>query len=132
MEMIMEEFNEIIDRENELFMEEITKKLINSILEIKVNKKFTNQLIRRDIVRIISEMIKDEVYLLNGYGALNNYESFYKASLYIVDKEDLIKKFKILMNIAIASNMVFKSINVKPILSDSQNMDNAIVLKKAI
>ena len=65
MEMIMEEFNEIIDRENELFMEEITKKLINSILEIKVNKKFTNQLIRRDIVRIISEMIKDEVYLLN-------------------------------------------------------------------
>jgi hypothetical protein len=28
--------------------------------------------------------------------------------------------------------MVFKSINVKPILSDSQNMDNAIVLKKAI
>ena len=43
MEMIMEEFNEIIDRENELFMEEITKKLINSILEIKVNKKFTNQ-----------------------------------------------------------------------------------------
>ena len=81
---------------------------------------------------IISEMIKDEVYLLNGYGALNNYESFYKASLYIVDKEDLIKKFKILMNIAIANNMVFKSINVKPILSDSQNMDNAIVLKKAI
>ena len=47
-------------------------------------------------------------------------------------KEDLIKKFKILMNIAIANNMVFKSINVKPILSDSQNMDNAIVLKKAI
>ena len=78
------------------------------------------------------KIIKDEVYLLNGYGALNNYESFYKASLYIVDKEDLIKKFKILMNIAIANNMVFKSINVKPILSDSQNMDNAIVLKKAI
>lgn len=132
MEMRISEFDEIINRENELFMQEITKKLIDSILEIKVNKKFTNQLIRRDIVRVISEMIKDEIYLLNGYRALNNYESFYRVSLYIVDKKDLIKKFKILMNTAIANNIVFKSIHIKPILNDSKNKDNAIVLKKVI
>lgn len=132
MQVTTDEILEIIDREDELFQRELEKKVIDSILEIRVNKKIINQIARKQIVDLVREMIKDEMYLLNGYGALNNYESFYKASLYIEDKEDLIKKFKILINIAIANNMVLKLIHVKPILKSYKKRDNVIVLKKAI